>query len=183
MQKTFKEKINPELIYQIVCSQLSSRKQKTAHTKDRREVRGGGRKPWRQKGTGRARHGSIRSPLWKGGGVTFGPRKQENLKKTIPLKMKRKAILMILSAKDQDNLISFTDKIKVEKTKEIIPLIKDLKSVLIIIAENDAKTVRAVRNIPNVGIMTAKDINALDLLQYQNILMEKEAVKVIESIK
>ncbi|MDD5606291.1 MAG: 50S ribosomal protein L4 [Candidatus Pacebacteria bacterium] len=180
MEKIFKEKLNPDLIYQVVYSQLFCRKQKTAHTKDRQEVRGGGKKPWRQKGTGRARHGSIRSPLWKGGGVTFGPRKEKNLKKRIPLKMKKKAVLMILSAKEKENLIVFTEKIKAEKTKEIYKIIKDLKSVLIVLANHDIKTVKAARNIPKTGIISAKDLNALDLLQYKYVLMEEQALKIIK---
>ncbi len=184
MDKIFQVKPNQDLIYQVVNSQLSLRRQKTAHTKDRKEVSGGGRKPWRQKGTGRARHGSSRSPLWKGGGVTFGPRNERNFKKHIPLQIKRKALLMVLSAKKNEDLIIFTDKIIAEKTKEMVNLLKklslDSQSVLIILGNDNIKVVRASRNIPKVNVTRAKDLNALDLLQYKYLLMEKEAPEIIE---
>jgi large subunit ribosomal protein L4 len=184
MEKIFKVKPNPDLIYQVVRNQLFSRRQKTAHAKDRSEKRGGGKKPWRQKGTGRARHGSIRSPLWKGGGVTFGPRKEKNFEKKIPLQVRRKALLMVLSEKKANKLIVLTDNIKAEKTKQMIDILENNKlkekSVLIVLAKNDVKTVKAARNIPKTNIMSAKDLNALDLLQHEYVLMEKEAVDIIE---
>jgi len=101
--------MNPNLVHQILTSQLANRRQNIAHTKTRGEVSGGGIKPWRQKGTGRARHGSIRSPLWIGGGTTFGPRNDKILSKTIPQKMKQKALFMVLSAKAKDGYIIITD--------------------------------------------------------------------------
>ncbi len=117
-KEIFDVKMNPDLIHQVVVSQMSNRRQITAHTKDRSEVRGGGKKPWRQKGTGRARHGSIRSPLWKGGGVTFGPRKDKVFKKEIPNKIRRKALFMVLSEKVRKNLLVLLDELKIPKSPE-----------------------------------------------------------------
>ncbi len=183
MEKIFKIKPNNDLIKEVALSQLFSRRKKIAHTKERDEKRGGGRKPWRQKGTGRARHGSIRSPLWKGGGVTFGPRAERNFKKKINLKTKRKALLMTLSAKKKD--IKLVDEIKAEKTKEVVELLKKNnleRSVLIVLKGYDIKTIRSIRNIDKVDVMQAKDLNVLDLLQYQHILMEKGAAEIIEKL-
>ena len=108
-KEIFEVKMNADLVHQVVVSQMSNRRQITAHTKDRSEVRGGGRKPWRQKGTGRARAGSSRSPLWKGGGVTFGPRKDRNFKKEIPAKIRKKALFMVLSEKAKENTVIILD--------------------------------------------------------------------------
>ena len=99
----FNVEINSDLLHQVIVSQMANKRQSSAHTKDRGDVSGGGKKPWRQKGTGRARHGSRRSPIWVGGGVTFGPKSEKNYKKTIPQKMKRKALFMALSSKVNDD--------------------------------------------------------------------------------
>jgi len=107
----FEVQMNPDLVRQVAVSQISNKRQKTAKTKDRSEVRGGGKKPWRQKGTGRARHGSIRSPLWKGGGVTFGPNLEKVFKKVIPKKMRRKALFMVLSSKVKDDCLFILDEL------------------------------------------------------------------------
>ncbi|MDD4606922.1 MAG: 50S ribosomal protein L4 [Patescibacteria group bacterium] len=115
--KIFDVEINSGLIHQAVVTQLANRRQNLSHTKQRAEVRGGGRKPWRQKGTGRARHGSSRSPLWIGGGVTFGPTTERNFKKKINQKMKKKAIWMCLSDKVANNLMLVLDKIELKKIK------------------------------------------------------------------
>ena len=104
-KEIFEVPLNSDLVYQVAVSQNSNRRQKTAKTKDRSEVRGGGKKPWRQKGTGRARHGSNRSPIWVGGGVTFGPNLEKNFKKIVPKKMRRKALFMVLSEKAKNNFI------------------------------------------------------------------------------
>ena len=113
----FGVKMNQDVVHRVVLAQRANQRQITAHTKDRSEVRGGGKKPWRQKGTGRARHGSIRSPLWRGGGVTFGPRKERNFKQKINKKMRRKALFMVLSAKAKDNLLVILSDLKLEKPK------------------------------------------------------------------
>ncbi len=177
--------INPELVYQVVTCQESNRRQNSAHSKDRSEKRGGGRKPWRQKGTGRARHGSRRSPIWRGGGVTFGPRNERNYKKKINKKEKRKALSMTLFGKAKEDLITVIDKLELKnpKTKEL-SFLKDLPcgdgSVLIATSEVDQKLLLAARNIPEVAVMEARNLTALDLLSYKYLLIPEDAVKVIK---
>jgi large subunit ribosomal protein L4 len=184
-------KPNYDLMHQVVVSQMANRRKTIAHTKDRGEVRGGGRKPWRQKGTGRARHGSIRSPLWRGGGVTFGPRKEKVFKKEIPKKMKRLALLMVLSAKAKNNLVILIDELKMEKpkTKIMAQIIKNLKgkienlkegSILLVLPGMDKNLILAARNIQGLETMQAREINALDLLSSKYLLMPKESVKMIK---
>lgn len=185
-KKIFDVPMNSDLVHQVAVSQMSNQRQVLAHTKDRSAVKGGGKKPWRQKGTGRARHGSIRSPLWKGGGVTFGPTNQRNFKKAIPKKMKRKALLMVLSAKAKNNFF-ILDKIVLEKTKTKIMadimknfLKENNKSCLIVLPKNEKDIIRAANNIPKIKTIEARNLNCLDLLSFKSLLMPKEAIKVIE---
>lgn len=185
-KEIFEVQMSPDLVHQVVVSQMANRRRKIAKAKDRSEVRGGGKKPWRQKGTGRARHGSIRSPLWKGGGVTFGPRTERVFKKIIPKKMRRKALFMVLSAKAKENLVLVLDELKLEKTKtklmlEILnKLFLKKGSGLVVLDKKDDKIILSARNIPKVGTLQAKDLNVLDLLSYKYVLMPKEAIKVIK---
>jgi large subunit ribosomal protein L4 len=185
-KEVFDVKMNPDLIHQVVVSQMANRRKVIAHTKDRGEVRGGGRKPWRQKGTGRARAGSIRSPLWRGGGVTFGPRKERVFKKEIPKKMKRLALFMVLSTKAKNNFLILLDKLKQEtaKTKEISNILKKLplkeKNSLIVLPEMDKKIILATRNLPKIKTIQAKDLNPLDLLSFKYLIIPKESVKIIK---
>lgn len=182
--------INPDLVHQVVVSQMANRRRIIAHTKGRGEVRGGGRKPWRQKGTGRARHGSIRSPLWRGGGVTFGPRKERVFKKEIPKKMRRKALLMVLSAKVKNNFLILLDNLKIEKpkTKEMAKIIENLKSkikefkkgtCLIATPKYDKNIILSARNLPEIEIIETRNLNPLDLLSFKYLLMPKEAIETI----
>ncbi len=182
---------SPDLVHQVVVSQMANRRQVSAHTKDRSEVRGGGRKPWRQKGTGRARHGSIRSPLWKGGGVTFGPTKERDFKKIIPKKMKRKALFMVLSQKVKDNELVVLDELKIEKpkTKIVKEIIQNLKSkikniktesFLITLPKMDKNIILSTRNIPKIATIQAKELNCLDILNYKYLMLPKEAIAVIK---
>ncbi|MEK7519440.1 MAG: 50S ribosomal protein L4 [Patescibacteria group bacterium] len=193
-------KINSYLINQVVVSQMANRRRVIAHTKDRSEVRGGGKKPWRQKGTGRARHGSIRSPLWRGGGVTFGPRKEKVFKKIIPQKMKRKALFMALSGKLKNNSLILLDELKIGQiqkegkalkgqggkklTQQISSLLRNLpckdKKTLIVLPEYDKNIILAARNIPEIKTIQAKDLNALDLLSFKFLLMPKESIKTLK---
>ena len=185
-KEVFDVKINPDLIHQVVVSQMANKRKATAHTKDRSEARGGGKKPWQQKGTGRARVGSIRSPIWKGGGVTFGPRKDKKFKKIIPKKIRRKALLMVLTGKAQENLLIISDKLKIEKpkTKEIFKTLNKLpsqgKKCLIALPDLDKNLVLATRNIPQIKIIEARNLNCLDLLSFKYLVIPKETIKVIK---
>lgn len=185
-KEIFEVPVNSDLIHQVVVSQMARKKQVTAHTKTRGDVRGGGKKPWRQKGTGRARHGSIRSPIWRGGGVTFGPRKDKVFKKRIPKKMKRKALFMVLSSKVKDDSLILLDELKIEeaKTKLILEILKKLplknKSSLIALSEMDKNLILAIRNIPKIKTIQVRDLNALDLLSFKYLIMSKESIKVLK---
>ena len=184
--EVFGVKMNQDLVHQVVLAQEANRRRNIAHTKDRAEVRGGGKKPWRQKGTGRARHGSIRSPLWKGGGVTFGPRNERNFKQKINKKMRRGALFMVLSSKAKDGELILLDELKLAqpKTKLMAETLKKLplanSSCIIALPEMDRQLVRASRNIDRVQPMQVKDLNALDLLSFKYILMPKDALKTIK---
>lgn len=185
-KEIFDIKLNSDLLHQIVVSQMANKRQITAHTKDRSEVRGGGKKPWRQKGTGRARHGSIRSPLWRGGGVTFGPRKDRIFAKDIPKKMRRKALFMVLSEKAKGNLLVILDKIQIvqPKTKEFAKTLRKLpckeNSCLIALPEYDKKVFLSARNIKKISIVEARNLNVIDLMSSKYLLMEKDTIKTIK---
>lgn len=192
-EEIFAVKMNPDLIHQVAVSQMANRRRPIAHTKDRGEVRGGGRKPWPQKHMGRARHGSIRSPLWRKGGVTFGPTKERIFKKKIPLKMKRKALFMALSSKIEDNFLIILDKLKLDKpkTKLMAEVIKSLREkienfkkgkILIILPEMDKDLILASRNIADLGTAQAKDLNVLDLLSFKYLILLENSIKVMEKI-
>jgi len=188
-ESVFGLKVNQGLVKQAYEAQMSQARINYAHAKDRSEVRGGGKKPWRQKGTGRARHGSIRSPLWRGGGVTHGPRKEKNYAKDINKKMKRAALLMVLSGKARDNEIILLDDLKLEsaKTKLMAQVAEKLKNVkndlgkgvLIAMAQKDENIIRATRNIQKFMTIGANNLNVVDLLNYKYILMTKESVDII----
>jgi len=185
-KEIFEVKMNNDLVHQVAVSQTWNRKQKTAHAKDRSEVRGGGRKPWRQKGTGRARVGSIRSPIWRGGGVTFGPRTEKVFKKAIPIKMRRKALLMVLSSKAEDKSLLVLDELKIEKpkTKEMFSILNKLflkkGSGLVVLPEKDDKIIKSINNIEKADTIQAKDLNVLDILNYKYMVMPKASIKVIK---
>ncbi len=187
----FEVAINKNLVHQAVVTQMANARQVIAHTKDRSEARGGGRKPWQQKGTGRARHGSIRSPIWRGGGVTFGPTKERVFAKKINKKMKRQALLMVLSSKVKDQEMILLDKLEIAeaKTKQMVEVIKNLKAkikkdldkgTLIVLPEVEPKITRAVRNIPKIKTIRADSLNVLDVLSSQYLLMPQGAIEVIK---
>ena len=184
-KEVFDVKMNQDLVHQVVLAQTAARRRSIAKVKDRSEVRGGGKKPWRQKGTGRARHGSIRSPIWKGGGVTFGPNPEKVYKQHINKKMRRKALTMILSSKAADKTIFVLDDLKISgiKTKLMAEILKKLSltgSGLVLLAEKDETIVKSTRNIPGFKPMLAQDLNPLDLVSRRYLLMPKEAIKVIK---
>jgi len=182
----FEVKMNPDLVHQVVSSQMANRRQILAHAKDRSEVSGGGRKPWRQKGTGRARHGSIRSPLWKGGGVTFGPTKERVFKKKINKKAKKQALFMVLSAKAKSNSILILDldfKQIPTKTKQMAEFLKKFPlkgSALIALPKKDENFIRVTKNIPQVETLEARNLNALDMLSFKHLILPKESIKIIK---
>lgn len=182
-------KWNPDLVHQVVTSQAANQRQPVAHAKGRGEVRGGGKKPWRQKGTGRARHGSIRSPIWKGGGVTHGPLKEKNYEKKINKKMARKALRVILSAKAKDGELVVLEGLVFSqpKTKLAAKMFENLSKTfsritkgngtLILLPGKDEHAKRTLRNLPFVGVDEARNLNAHKALQYKYILMPKQAIE------
>lgn len=192
-KEIFGVEMNPDLVHQVAVSQMANKRKVIANSKGRGEVRGGGRKPWRQKGTGRARHGSRRSPIWKGGGVTFGPTKERNFKKKINIKMRRKALLMVLSAKAKNDLLMVFDGISLtgSKTKLMAELVSGWKSkiknfkegsVLIVLSKLEKDIIRATGNIPNINTIEARNLNALDLLSFKYLILTKEGIKTIKEI-
>lgn len=182
--KIFNIEIKPELIQQAVRTQLANKRKVIAHTKDRSEVRGGGRKPWRQKGTGRARHGSIRSPIWKGGGVTFGPRKNRNYSIKMNKKARRKALLMTLSDKARGKFIVVLDKLELPeiKTKNLLKIISKLplkKKILVVLPKSDQKIIKSAGNLQNIKTINANSLNVVDILGYKYLLILKDSLAII----
>lgn len=183
----FSEDINEHVVHQVITAQLAAKRRGTASTKTRSEVRGGGRKPWRQKGTGRARHGTIRSPLWVGGGIAFGP-KPRSYKKKVTKKMKRLALRSILSDKTESDQIKIIDELNYDqpKTKQVEKLINDFdlegQKVLIVLSEKDKNIYLSARNIPEVNTMVLDAMNAYQLLDNDCILMPETAVGKIEEV-
>jgi len=183
--KVFDGKTNKALLQQVITMYLANQRTGSAKVKTRAEVRGGGRKPWRQKGTGRARVGSIRSPIWTGGGVTFGPQ-PKNWHYQLPKKMKRAALISSLNARLNEKAIVVIDEIKLEshKTKELADILKRLKlnsCKLTIISNNpDDNIKKASRNIKNVDLVRAEEITAHQVILNDKILAEKAALEKIE---
>jgi large subunit ribosomal protein L4 len=186
IQSIFNVPMNTNLVHQIVTSQMSNRRQSIGNTKNRAQVSGGGIKPWRQKGTGRARHGSIRSPLWTGGGVALGPNSEHVFKKTIPQKMKRKALFMVLSEKAKDGSLIVAENFTIEtpKTKSAMDFLKGIsaagESCLIVLEKMDRNVILAMRNIPRIETIQAKDLNCLDILTHKYLIMTKAGIEQIE---
>ena len=183
--KIFGLKVNQTLVTQAVLVQQANDRQVVAHTKTKGEVRGGGKKPWTQKGTGRARHGSIRSPQWKGGGVVFGPRSDRNFELSINKKQKRKALLMSLSDKLSDNKIIIVDSLALStpKTKELANGLSKLKidrSALITTAEANQGLVRASQNLKKIAVIRANSLNILDVISHKHLVLDKASLDVIE---
>ncbi len=179
----FSKEFNESLIHQAVVSFMAASRQGSAKQKNRSEVRGGGKKPYRQKGTGRARAGTIRSPLWRGGGVTFAARPRDYSKK-LNKKMYRAAIKSIFSELVRQNRLVAIEKPILEKpkTKEIASFLNEfsLSKVLIIIDELDMNLYLSARNIPNVDVITVREINPVNLLKPQKVAVTSEALKQIE---
>lgn len=191
-EKVFGLKSNEALVHQAMVAQSSNERKILAHTKDRSEVRGSGRKPWKQKGTGRARVGSVRSPIWIGGGVTFGPTNKRNFSKNINTKMRQKALCIVLSDKVADKRLAIVDDIAMEefKTKDFKKTIEAVcakafdmkgKQTILVIDKAPVKATKAsARNLPDVKMITVENLNLLDLLKYKAVIATREAVNVIE---
>ncbi|ADL11714.1 50S ribosomal protein L4 [Acetohalobium arabaticum] len=186
-QSIFDVEINEHVVHEAVTAQLAAKRAGTASTKTRAEVRGGGRKPWRQKGTGRARHGSIRSPIWVGGGTTFGPQPRD-YSKDIPKKVKRLAVKSALTAKVQDEELTVVDGFNFDqpKTKQMVKVLEALdakdKKVLVITAEKDDNLYKSARNIPDVKVLLGSAVNVYDVLDNEQIIITKEAIKKVEEV-
>lgn len=183
-ESVFGVEYNEALIHQVVVAQLNNKRQGTKSALTRTEIRGGGIKPWRQKGTGRARQGSIRSPQWTGGGVVFAPKPRDFSQKVNKI-AKRNALLSALSAKLSDNNMVVVDKIALEnvKTKEVANIMKALgatKRALLVVTENDADIVRAAKNLPLVTTVAANLINVYDVVANEKFVATQDAVKNIE---
>lgn len=187
--KVFGEKWRPALVAQVLRAQLANRRKPWAHAKTRAEVRGGGRKPWQQKGTGHARHGSIRSPLWVGGGKAHGPTKERDYSQKINKKMKKTALFSVLSKKLKDAELKVFNSLEPEapKTKifagvlgKILDFNRKKKYDALFIAGRESKNImRASANLPKAKAVRANSLNVYDTLNYKNIFVEKEAVEEI----
>lgn len=197
--KIFAAKWRADLVHQVVEGMKSNKRAGTADTKDRGEVRGGGKKPWKQKGTGRARHGSSRSPIWVGGGVTHGPLSEKNYKRKISKKMRAQALFSVLSRKLKDGEIIFVDTLSLAetKTKKAAEVMKNLAKVsglkafsgskkarvLTALFERNEKAEKSFRNLPQLEMIFLKNLNPLEVLNHKYLLIEnpKEAIKFLES--
>jgi len=177
--------VNVAVMHQAVINYLANQRQGNHSTKTRGEVRGGGRKPWRQKGTGRARQGSIRAPQWIKGGVVFGPKPRDYGYK-LPKKAKRLALKSALSSKVKDNEIIVLDELKLEqpKTKKVAELLKNFnaKSALIVVPQGEKNVELSTRNLPNAKAMYANLLNTYDVLKYEKFIITKDAVAIVEEV-
>ncbi|MDP3995120.1 MAG: 50S ribosomal protein L4 [bacterium] len=180
----FGEKENAALLYQAVLVARANARKPLAQAKDRGDVRGGGKKPWAQKGTGRARHGSIRSPLWKGGGVTFGPQIASITKRSLPAKMRKKALRAVLSDRVRDHkliVVNGLEALDTPSTKKLALFLKALKlesrKVLFFSDEGMEHAILSLRNMPRAKTIRLENINILDLLSHGTIVVGKDSVE------
>ncbi|NLN86837.1 MAG: 50S ribosomal protein L4 [Syntrophomonadaceae bacterium] len=184
--KVFGIEPNEAVMQQFVKMQLANKRQGTASTKTRAEVRGGGRKPWKQKGTGRARVGSTRNPIWRGGGIVFGP-KPRDYSYSLPRKVRRLALKSALSSKMQDSSIIVIDFLAFEEPKtklmlETLDLLNAAEKTLVVTADGDVNVYKSARNIPGVKSLRADYINVFDILKYDTLLMTRDAVAKVEEV-
>jgi large subunit ribosomal protein L4 len=182
----FAAPVNEGLMHQALVRQLANARLGTHKTKTRSEVRGGGRKPWRQKGTGRARQGSIRAPQWKGGGVVFGPTPRSYRQK-MPRKMRHQALRSALSVKAAGAQLVLLDALEMEepKSRQILDILQNLgveSSALILLPQRDEVVLRSVRNVPKVRTLVAQYLNVRDLLKFDYVLVPLASLEVIEGL-
>ncbi|MEK7625123.1 MAG: 50S ribosomal protein L4 [Patescibacteria group bacterium] len=187
-EKVFNVAVKPDLIHEVFVAQRNNAREPWADTKNRGEVHGGGKKPWQQKGTGRARHGSIRSPIWKGGGVAFGPLSIRNYSTKINKKTRRLATRMCLSDKAQNGGLWVVENFTFaeQKTKLFAAFLKVLpskqKTFLVVTPGKDAKVLKVTNNLKAIKTMRAEDLNVVDILSKQAIITSVDGVKMIESV-
>ena len=184
--KVFGIEPNENIVHSVLVNYLANQRQGTQSTKTRAEVSGGGRKPWRQKGTGRARQGSIRAPQWIKGGIALGP-KPRSYKYTVNKKERRLAIRSVLSSKVLEKELTVVDKLELKeiKTKTMVKALADLKvegKTLIVLPENNKNVLMSSRNIEGVKTITANNINVFDLLKYKNLILPVDTVKKLEEV-
>lgn len=181
----FSIEVNHEVVHMAVVQYLANQRQGTKSTKTRAEVRGGGRKPWRQKGTGRARQGSIRSPQWTGGGVVFAPKPRDYSFK-LNKKVKRLALKSALSSRLQESKLIVLEDLKLDaiKTKEMVKVVNNLKleKALVVLEGSDKNVMLSARNIPNIKTASVNTINVYDILKYDTFVVTKEAVNKIQEV-
>jgi len=184
-ENVFGAELNVEVMHQVVKMQLANKRQGTQSALTRGEVSGGGIKPWRQKGTGRARQGSIRAPQWIHGGIVFAP-KPRDYSYTVPKKIKRLAMKSALSSKVTDNNIVVLDELNIEepKTKLVADMLKTLeaKKALIVVPEKDEAVYKSARNIEGVAILPVNNLNVYDILKYDKFIITKDAVSKVEEV-
>jgi len=182
----FEQKVNEGLIYQVVRAEMMNARQGTAATKTRALVSGGGIKPWRQKGTGRARAGSIRSPLFVGGGTAFGPQ-PKNYDLKVPKKMRKAALRSVLSAKAKDKELLIIDKLafkepKTQVAKQILDKLKISKKTTILMEKADENVVKSFRNLPNISLLSFDNISSYAILDNQKLIITKEALNKLGEV-
>ncbi len=182
----FAAEVNTAVLRQVVDLHLARQRTGTASTKSRGEVRGGGRKPWRQKGTGRARHGTIRSPLWRGGAVTFGPKPRDYGGK-IPRKMKRMALRSALSSKVNDDQLRVLEELEFPQphTRRMVQLLHNLGlngSTLLVTAGSRASVYKSARNIPGVAVLPVDNLNVYEVLRHNSLVLTRDAVARVEEV-
>lgn len=194
--KIFGVKWNAALVRQVYDGETANKRRPWAHTKTRGEVRGGGKKPWRQKGTGRARHGSTRSPIWIGGGVAHGPRNERDYSVKINKKMRKAALFSLLSRKTKDKELVIFDEFKISqpKTKKVFSIFKNLRSAanvynagikggrsLTALPKNE-ELKRSMKNLPYVSYIEPRNLNIAELLNNKYLVMDKKSIKELESV-
>ena len=183
----FAVKWNPDLVHQVLTAQSANHRVPFAHAKGRGEVRGGGKKPWRQKGTGRARFGSSRNPIWRGGGIVFGPIGEANYSKNLPKKARRLALFSSLSQKATEGSVFVLDsfEVKTPKTKVFMDMVGKLpveRSLLVVLSEKDSNLEKSANNLPNVKTILVNYLNIFDLLKYEKIMFLEPALKKAEEL-
>ena len=184
-ENVFGVEVNTDAMHQVVVALLANKRQGTQSAKTRAEVRGGGIKPWRQKGTGRARQGSIRAPQWIKGGIVFAP-KPRDYRVSVPKSMRRVAMKSALTSKVQENQMVVLEALALEapKTKQMVEVLKafDAKKTLIVTGESNEVLYKSARNIADVQIMPVNNINVYDLLKFEKLIITKDAVSKIEEV-